>query len=107
MITRLIRILTVCGAGVGSCIIIKMSVDKALENLGLKEGKDFETIVTGVPEARSMDFDICITQGTFSNDLKEYAKENGKNWKIIDVVNLISVDEIQKKLLPVLKELGK
>lgn len=105
--SRFIRVLTVCGAGVGSCILIKMSTEEALENLGLEPGKDFECIVTGVHEAKSMDFDICVTQGAFSKEMKDYARENDKKWKIIDMLNLTSVKEIQEKIAPAVKELRK
>jgi len=102
-----INVITVCGAGVGSGVLIKMATEEALEKLGLKKDTDFSVTVAGTHEAKSMDFDICVTQSIFMKDLRTYAKENNKNWNLVEVQNLMSSDEIKTKIEPIVKTLMK
>lgn len=92
----MIKIITVCGLGVGSSLILKMTVDQIAREIGLNctiEHWDMGTIA-GVPH------DLIIS----SKDLKGSFPTNIT--KIIYVDNIIDVHEIKSKLEAFLREKG-
>jgi len=88
------KIVCVCGMGLGSGLIIKMSVQKALERLGFK-GLDVEVEVMDVSTAQSVGADVVLTNNEFAPRL-----QNTKG-KVIALQNLMNVDEIQEKITPI------
>ena len=104
-LTRL-KIVTICGVGVGTSILLKMNIEKILEQHNLEPDKDFNVICCGFHEACSMeDTDLFVSQKEFADQVNEYAKENKKNWKIIEIKDYLNTKELSDKLNPVLKEL--
>lgn len=53
------RIITVCGMGVGTSVLLKMNTDTALERLGLTG--DVEAADIGVAKGVAMDADLVLT----------------------------------------------
>lgn len=90
------KIITVCGLGVGSSLILKMTVEKIAREIGLDcdiEHWDMGTIA-GVPH------DLIMS----SNDLKGSFPENIVN--IVYVDNIVDVNEVKEKLIKFLNEKG-
>ncbi len=90
------KIITVCGLGVGSSLILKMTVEKIAREIGLDcdiEHWDMGTIA-GVPH------DLIMS----SNDLKGSFPENIVN--IVYVDNIVDVNEVKEKLIQFLNEKG-
>ncbi len=59
------KILAVCGFGVGSSLILKMTITKALKELGL----DAEVVNTDITDAKSYRADAIFTSPQFVSDL--------------------------------------
>lgn len=82
------RIITVCGLGVGSSLILKMTVDKAMTELGVKcniEHWDMGTI-------KGKEFDLIVS----TEDLRSTFPIQANN--IIFVKNIVDLKEVKGKL---------
>jgi len=55
------KILAVCGFGVGSSLILKMTIDKVLKDIG----KDADVVNTDISDARSYQADAIFTSPDF------------------------------------------
>lgn len=81
------RIVTVCGLGVGSSLILKMTVDSAMAKLGKKatiEHWDMGTI-------KGVNADLIVTTEGFR---KNFADQDN----VVYVDNIVDVDEVYEKL---------
>jgi len=88
----MMKILVVCGNGLGSSFIMELNVKKAL----LELGKDAEVAHTDLASAMAEQADIYIGAGDIIDQL-----DNG-NRTIVRIVNMMSISEIQSKLEPLL-----
>ena len=79
-----LKILFVCGAGLGSSFACQMAAEDVLNKLGVTA-------------------DIIITASNFETQFKKFSIDSEKT-KIIYLKNIISKEEIENKLTPVLKE---
>ncbi|WP_016994687.1 PTS sugar transporter subunit IIB [Lysinibacillus boronitolerans] len=86
------KILVVCGSGLGSSFILELNVKKALEVLG----KDAEVTHTDLASAKVEKADIYLGAADIVNEL---AKDKGI---IVSIVNMMSIAEIKEKLEPLL-----
>ncbi len=91
-----LKLLTVCGFGVGTSLILKMTIDKVLKNNGI----DAEVINGDITTAAGEGADVIFT----SNELYSQLKGN-VNVPIIQIDNFMSGDEITEKALPVINKL--
>lgn len=90
------KIITVCGLGVGSSLILRMTVEKVAKEIGLEcdiEHWDMGT-VAGIPH------DLILS----SKELKGSFSDSVTN--IIYVDNIIDADEIKNRLVEFLNEKG-
>ncbi|MCR4397448.1 MAG: PTS sugar transporter subunit IIB [Firmicutes bacterium] len=87
------KITCVCGMGLGSGLLIKMTVQKALDKLGVK-GMAVNVEVGDVSTARAFGSDLVLASPEFGPRL-----EGGPS-PVVVVNNLLSVDEVQTKLAP-------
>jgi len=81
------KIITVCGLGVGSSLILKMTVESAMKQLGREceiEHWDMGT-VKGKP------FDLIVTTEGFKNNFLEIQN-------VIFIKNIVDVKEVKEKL---------
>lgn len=60
------KILAVCGFGVGSSMILKMSIQKVLKEMGI----DGEVENTDINDARGADCDVIFTSHELCEELK-------------------------------------
>jgi len=86
------KIITVCGLGVGSSLILKMTVDTVMTDLGIEcmiEHWDMGT-VKGVP------CDMIVTTESFRDNFAE--QDN-----VVFVKNIMDVDEVKENISVFLK----
>lgn len=82
------KILTVCGLGQGTSLILRMNVENVLKDLGLKADVEH----TDVSAASSMNADYIITSQELAQNLKEHSAE------IVIVNNYFDLNEIKRNL---------
>lgn len=87
------KILVVCGSGLGSSLIMKMSVQKALKLLGIEAEVSHTDLTTGKTERA----DYYIGTPEMVEQL-----DNGMR-KVIPVRNIFSVPEVEAALRKYLK----
>ncbi|MEA4875996.1 PTS sugar transporter subunit IIB [Anaerorhabdus sp.] len=86
------KIITVCGLGVGSSLILKMTVDSAMSQLGVKctiEHWDMGTI-------KGQNCDLIVTTEGFRKNFAD--QEN-----VVYINNIVDVKETKEKLETYLK----
>lgn len=89
-----LKILAVCGMGLGSSLILKMTIEKALKELNL-EG-DIQTADIATAKGAGLDADVIITS-------RELAEQIGNvNIPIVTVKNYVDVKEFTEGLKRVL-----
>ncbi len=91
-----VNILTVCGVGSGSSLILRMYVEDILEEYGLK----YRVNAGQASEAKSSKADIVMCSNEFLSVTK------GATALVISITNFTDKDELREKLGPALKELG-
>lgn len=64
------KILAVCGFGVGSSMVLKMTIDKVVKELGIKA--DVEN--TDISSAKAMTADVYFTSQELLGELKKSVK---------------------------------
>lgn len=94
----MLKILTVCGAGLGSSFACQMSVEAVLNELGVEAKLDH----TDISSVGGQKADIILSGKNFE---KQFERIN-YSCPAIFLDKLIDKNEIREKLTPVLKELG-
>lgn len=93
-----LKILFVCGAGLGSSFAAQMSTEDVLNSLGVDANLEH----TDISSASGTRCDIIITGSNFRT---QFAKFNiSKDTEIIYLNNIVSKTEIKEKITPVLKK---
>lgn len=93
-----ILIWVACPAGVGSCVIITLQAQEFLDAQGL--GKKIEIEAVSDNLAQSEGCDILLTTLNIAKRL-----EKQLDIPVVGLLNVMSDQEYQEKLLPVVKEL--
>lgn len=96
-----LKILMVCGAGLGSSFACQMSVEDVLGGLGVTASLDHCDITS----AASQNAEIIMTAENFRTQFEKYTIDESKT-TIIYLRNIVSKKEIEEKITPVLKEKG-
>ena len=91
----MLKVLAACGNGMGSSLIIKMKIQKVLQEMGLECEVHHASV--GQAKADARNYDLVIVSQIFE---KEFG--SGGNTKIVGLVNLLSDDEIKEKVSAVL-----
>lgn len=99
--SKKINILCVCGAGLGSSMIVEMTTQDALDELGVVGKLEHDTISA----APSTNAEIILTGENFQPQFEKFSIDPKKT-TIIYLKNLTSKEEITEKLKPVLQEKG-
>ena len=90
------KIITVCGLGVGSSLILKMTVDSAMNALGIEA--DIEHWDMGTVSSKPCDFIVTTTQ--FKKELSQYNN-------VVYVDNIVDVEESKTKIKEYLDSINK
>lgn len=94
----MLKILMVCGAGLGSSFACQMSVESVLKDLNVSAKLDHSDITSAV----GTNADIVICAKNFEKQVKKYDIKATK----IYLSGLVDKKEIKEKLVPILKEKG-
>lgn len=90
-------VLAVCGAGMGSSLILRTTAEKAFERMGL----DVALRHTDVGSARAERPDMVIAQQTYLEDLGEIAPV------MVPIENFINVDHVEGRIRDALEKEGR
>ncbi|AYH01473.1 PTS sugar transporter subunit IIB [Pectobacterium parmentieri] len=90
----MLKVLCVCGCGLGSSFAIEMSAKSVLKKLGI----DAEINHTTISEASAFNYDVILTQKIFAEILNSDASEDEKK-RVIILNKLTDKDEIEEKIL--------
>lgn len=93
-------ILFVCGAGLGSSFAAQMSAEDVLNKLGVEAKLDHVDISSAV----SMKSDLIITAENFRSQFEKFNLSS--DTAIIYLRNIVSKQEIEEKITPILQEKG-
>ena len=96
-----LNILFVCGAGLGSSFACQMAAEDVLTKLGVEARLDHSDISS----AASARPDIIITAQNFQSQFEKFTIDP-KQTIIVYLRNIVSKQEIEEKITPVLKEKG-
>jgi len=94
--SKRIEILTVCGVGSGSSLILRMYVEDVLEEFGVR----YHVQAGQVSEAKGSSADIILCSHEFLSVTK------GATAHVIPVKSFTDKNELRESLKPVLIELG-
>ena len=85
----MVKVLTACGNGMGSSMVIKMKVENALRQLGVS---DIESASCSVGEAKGLasNYDIVVASNHLIHEL-----DGRTNGKLIGLDNLMDDNEIK------------
>ncbi len=92
------KILAVCGFGVGSSMILKMTIQKALKDLDV----DAEVVNTDISDSSSYKADAIFTSPQFVDDLKSRTSV-----PLYKVERYSDKEEIKGQIKKLLDDLGK
>jgi PTS system ascorbate-specific IIB component len=84
------RILAVCGMGLGSGLILRMQAEKALKELGLRA--DLEVVDIGTARAVAPGADLILTSEELAQQLGDVKP------RIVTIQNFIDTAEMVRKL---------
>ncbi len=94
---RRFKIVTVCGAGMGTGLLARMTVEKIAKKLGYEVSVE----VVDLGSAAGMEADIYVTTEALVKSLRVRPDK-----EVVSVTNLFREAEIETKLTPVLKKLA-
>ena len=95
-----LKILFVCGAGLGSSFAAQMATEDVLNEKGVTANLDH----CDISSAASMKADIIITAENFRSQFEKFHLD--PNTAIIYLKNIVSKAEIEEKITPVLQAKG-
>ena len=89
------KIMMVCGFGLGSSMVLKLTLDKVLK----AEGVEANTFTADESTAKGQDYDIVFT----SKEMQKLFVNSTK--PVIVINNFLSADEVREKGLEAIKAL--
>ncbi|CAM4360336.1 PTS sugar transporter subunit IIB [Saccharibacillus endophyticus] len=96
-----VKILFVCGAGLGSSFACQMAAEDVLGKLGVQANLDHSDISSAV----SLRPDIIMTAQNFQTQFEKFDVDPAQT-TIIYLKNIVSKQEIEEKITPVLQGKG-
>jgi ascorbate PTS system EIIB component len=91
-----LKVLTVCGDGMGSSLMLRLSVEEVLADLGVAAKVE----ATDVSSARGMAADVIVGQGLHT------AEFEGQAPIVVTITNFMDKDGLQRQLDEALREEG-
>jgi len=95
---KVIKIAAVCGMGLGSGLLVRMGVERALKKAGYEE-KYFSVETTDISTAKAVWPDIFVTSSEFAKQLQD------QKVPVVVVKNLFDEKEIGTALIPVFQKI--
>jgi ascorbate PTS system EIIB component len=94
----MLRILAVCGMGIGSSLLLKMNAEKALRQLGVDADVDMAEI--GLARSASGSYDLILTTAELAELLPNVKPP------LVLIRNFISVQEMVDGLGAAMRQMG-
>lgn len=91
-----LQVITVCGVGMGSSLILRMSAEQALKELGVRAKVE----ATDVSSARGMKADVILGQGMHTEEFQGAAPV------VVAISNFMDVAGLKERLAEHLREQG-
>lgn len=88
----MLKVLAACGNGMGSSMVIKMKIEKALRELGNTEFK-VDSCSVGEAKSQASAYDIIVASKHLIHEL-----DGRTNGKLLGLDNLMDDKEIKEKL---------
>ncbi|MEA4943238.1 MAG: PTS sugar transporter subunit IIB [Propionicimonas sp.] len=88
------KIVTVCGMGIGTSVLLKMNTEKALRTLGVDA--DVEAADIGTARGAARTADVVFTSADLVEEIGQVPA------KVVVIKNFTSVDEVTQKLTELL-----
>jgi PTS system ascorbate-specific IIB component len=85
-----VKILAVCGMGLGSGLLLRMQAEKALKQLGLEA--DLEVADIGSARALAQTADLVLTSTELAQQLGDVKAQ------VVTITNFVDLDEMVQKL---------
>ena len=92
-----LRIVTICGCGMGSSLMLKLNVEKLMAKLGIEGSVEVADMIAG----KGMTADIMVTTPDILNALGDTSRQFGR---VVTLSNLVSKRVLEEELGPVLME---
>lgn len=83
-----LKVLTVCGVGMGSSLMLRMTVEEVLKRMGIAAKVE----ATDVSSARGMEADVIIGQGMHTEEFE------GRAPVVVAITNFMDKDGLQQQL---------
>jgi ascorbate PTS system EIIB component len=83
-----LKVLTVCGVGMGSSLMLRMTVEEVLKRMGIAAKVE----ATDVSSARSMQADVIVGQGMHTEAFE------GRAPVVVGIANFMDKDGMQRQL---------
>ncbi len=88
----MIKIVAVCGMGIGTSVLLKMNAEKVLRQLGVDA--DVEAADIGVARGAARTADVVLTSAELVDEIGDVPA------KVVVIDNFMSLPEITEKLTP-------
>ncbi|WP_294463762.1 PTS sugar transporter subunit IIB [uncultured Anaerofustis sp.] len=88
------KIITVCGMGMGTSLILKMTIESVLK----KEGLSAEVVHSDLGSAKALNADLFA----ISVDMISAFEDSGKNY--VAVQSVFDENGVREKVLPIVKK---
>lgn len=89
-----IKILCCCGAGMGTCMVLRARVDKVMTKLNISASIQNESVQQGLTMYKQFDYVFCN-----QNLTKQFKVDDKVKTKVIGLENVTSLQEIEEKFL--------
>lgn len=91
-----LKILTVCGVGMGSSLMLRMSVEEVLKRIGVAAKVE----ATDVSSARGMKADVIVGQGLHTEEFE------GRAPVVVGISNFMDKEGLEKRLTEAFRSEG-
>jgi len=88
------KIVAVCGMGIGTSVLLKMNIEKVLRELGKDGDVDVEAADIGTARGAARTADLVLTSAELVSEIGDVSTP------VVVVDNFTDVSEIAKKLTP-------
>jgi PTS system ascorbate-specific IIB component len=92
-----IRIVTICGCGMGSSLMLKLNIEKLMAELGIEGTVEVADMIAG----KGMTADIMVTTPDILSALGDTSRQFGR---VVTLSNLVSKKVLREELEPVLRQ---
>jgi PTS system ascorbate-specific IIB component len=90
------KIICICGMGLGSSVIAKMNIENVLDNLGV----DAQVDTCDIGSIRSVEGNLYVTTRELEENLSAKIKD-----KTVVLTNFVKKDEIEEVMKPIIEKM--